>query len=80
MIKVTRNDLIKICDDFLSEKISIVDVINFAANIVFDDEDKYECEDEVVHEIIFQWDNETINYDINKMNMNLWKNWFIKKL
>ena len=77
MIKVTRQDLIKICDDFLNGKINKIDVENYGAEIIFDVEDKYECEDEIVDEIIFHWDNEIINYKINETNIKLWKNWLL---
>ena len=77
MIKVTRKDLIKICDDFLNGKINKIDIENFGAEVMFDVEDKYECEDEIVDEIVFHWDNEIINYEINDANVKLWKNWLL---
>ena len=74
-MKITRSDLIKICDNFLEKKIEKVDIENFGAEIMFDVDDKYECEDEVVAEIVCHWDNEIINYEINEVNIKLWKKW-----
>ena len=74
-MKITRSDLIKICDNFLEKKIEKVDIENFGAEIMFDVDDKYECEDEVVDEILCHWDNEIINYEINEVNIKLWKKW-----
>jgi len=33
----------------------------------------YEWDDDIISEIIFQWDNEIINYPINETNIRLWK-------
>ena len=78
MKRITRTELINICDNFLNDKIEKLDIINFAARVFFDDEDEYECEDETVDTIIFQWDNEIINFEINKKNVELWKKWLIE--
>ncbi len=36
-------------------------------------------EDEIVLDIIFQWDNEDINFEINKTNIALWKKRLLTK-
>lgn len=77
VITITRNDLIKICDDFLSGKIGKMDIENYAAEAIFDVGDKYEFEDDIVAEIIFQWDNEIINFEINETNIKVWKEWLV---
>ncbi len=46
MREITRKELIKICNRFLDDKISKEEIIHFATTVMFDDEDKYECEDE----------------------------------
>ncbi|MBN9337947.1 MAG: hypothetical protein J0I88_08895, partial [Chryseobacterium sp.] len=48
---ITRTELIKICDKFLADELSKDELIHFATTVMFDDEDKYECEDELVEEI-----------------------------
>ena len=44
-MNITRQELIKICDRFLEDKISKEEMIHFATSVMFDDEDKYECDD-----------------------------------
>jgi hypothetical protein len=58
---ITRTELIKICDKFLADELSKDELIHFATTVMFDDEDKYECEDELVEEILSQWDNTKLN-------------------
>ncbi|MBD8019125.1 immunity protein Imm33 domain-containing protein [Kaistella pullorum] len=71
-MKITRSDLIKVCDDFIKNKIDKIDVENFASEMIYMDDD---FEDEIVAAIIFEWDNEIINYEINEVNVKLWKKW-----
>ncbi|TXF77668.1 hypothetical protein [Chryseobacterium sp.] len=71
-MKIARSDLIKVCDDFLENKIDKVDVENFASEMIYIDDD---FEDDIVATIIFEWDNEIINYEINEVNIKLWKKW-----
>ena len=56
-MNITRKELVKICDRFLEDKISKDEMIHFATSVMFDDENLYECEDEIVEEILSQWDN-----------------------
>ena len=74
-MKVSSEDLIKICDKYLAEEISDEEIINFAGNAMFSDD--IEFENERVSDIIFQWDNPYINFEINKLNINLWKNYLL---
>ena len=68
---ITRKILIEICNQFINGEIDKYDILNFASENVFDEDISFE--DEIVDEIIFQWDNEIINFEINKKNMILWK-------
>lgn len=68
---ITRKILIEICNQFINGEIDKNDILNFASENVFDEDISFE--DEMVDEIIFQWDNEIINFEINKKNMILWK-------
>ena len=68
---ITRKILIEICNQFINGEIDKNDILNFASENVFDEDISFE--DEIVDEIIFQWDNEIINFEINKKNMILWK-------
>jgi len=71
---ITRKELIKICDRFLADEVSKEEMIHFATTVMFDDEDKYECEDEIVEEILSQWDNVNTQSKINKSNIQTLKN------
>ncbi len=71
---ITRLELIKICERFLSDEVSKEELIHFATTVMFDDEDKYECEDEVVEEILAQWDNKLSQSKINKTSIQFLKN------
>ena len=69
---ITRQDLISLCDDFLEDKIDKSTIQDFAINAIMSDD--IEWNDNIIAETIFEWDNESINYEINKANINLWKN------
>lgn len=71
---ITRLELIKICERFLSDEVSKEELIHFATSVMFDEEDKYECEDEVVEEILSQWDNKLSQSKINKTSILFLKN------
>ena len=70
-MNITRGELIKICNRFLEDKISKEEMIHFATSVMFDDEDNYECDDEIVEEILSQWDNVHTQYKINKRSIQL---------
>ena len=63
---IRKKELIKICDRFLCDKVSKDELIHFARTVMFDDEDRYECEGEIVEEILSQWDNKQSQHKINK--------------
>lgn len=71
---ITRKELIKICDRFLEDKVSKEELIHFATTVMFDDEDKYECEDHLVEEILSQWDNSKTQSKINKTSIQFLRN------
>ncbi len=72
-MKITRQNLIDLCDKFLNDKIDKTVIQDFAWNAITTDDTEWE-EDEIISETIFEWDNEDINYEINKTNIQLWKN------
>ena len=41
---------------------------------MFDEENKYECEDELVEEILSQWDDVHLQHKINKTSIENLKN------
>lgn len=77
-MNITRTELIKICDRFLEDKISKEEMIHFATSVMFDDEDKYDCEDEIVEEILSQWDNVHTQHKINKRSIQFLRDNLLK--
>ncbi len=75
---ITRKELIKICDRFLSDEVSKEELIHFATSVMFDDEDKYECEDDIVEEILSQWDNVHTQHKINKRSIEVLRDHLLK--
>jgi len=73
-MKIEREQLIELCDKFLNGEIQKDYLSNFAENCIASDEIDWDENDEIISETIFDWDNEDINFKINKVNMKLWKN------
>ena len=71
---IRKKELIKICDRFLSEEVNKDELIHFARTVMFDDEDRYECDGELVEEILSQWDNKQSQHKINKTGIKLLRN------
>jgi hypothetical protein len=72
-MKVTRQILIDFCNKFLKDEISKKEIQDFAWEAITSDEFEF-VEDEIISDTIFEWDNEVINFEINKTNISLWKN------
>jgi hypothetical protein len=71
-MKITRQNLIDLCDKFLNDKIDKAFIQDFAWNTITHDEFEL-LDDEIISDTIFEWDNEDINFEINKTNIQLWK-------
>lgn len=69
---ITREILIDFCDKFLNDEIEKSDIQDFAWEAITSDEFEF-VEDEIISETVFEWDNEDINFEINKTNITLWK-------
>jgi len=72
-MKVTRQHLIELCDNFLNGKIDKLILTDFALKAISDDDFEWE-KDAIISETIFDWDNEEMNFEINRTNIQLWKN------
>ena len=70
-MQVSRQDLLQICDKFLQDKIGRQEVEDYAWTLITSDDDDWD--DDLIAETLFEWDNEEINFPINKVNMQLWK-------
>ncbi len=70
---ITKEILLDYCDKFLSDKIDKKIIQDFAWEAITSDDFEF-VDDEIISDIIFEWDNEDINFEINKINIQLWKN------
>ena len=71
---ITQTELIKICERFLSDDLSKEELKKKKKTVMFDEENKYECEDELVEEILSQWDDVHLQHKINKTSIENLKN------
>jgi hypothetical protein len=70
-IKISRSDLIAKCDQYLNGEIQEKDFENYAWNLIT--EEHIDWDDDVISDIIYQWDSPEINFPITKQNIRLWK-------
>ncbi len=70
---ITRQILIDLCDKFLDEKIDKSFIQDFSWEAITSDDFEF-VEDDIISDTVFEWDNEDINFEINKANIQLWKN------
>ncbi len=68
-----RSDLVELCDQFLDGKIDKSKIEKFAWDAITSDEIDWNG-DEIISSTLFQWDNEEIEFPINRVNISLWKN------
>lgn len=71
---IERKHLIELCDKFLNEEIDANYLSAFSFNAIMSDEDDWNENDKIISNTLFEWNNETINFPINKLNIKLWKN------
>ena len=69
---ITRQILIDYCENFLSDKIDKKSSRDFALEAITTDDFEFVVDD-IVSDTIFEWDNEDINFEINKTNIQLWR-------
>lgn len=70
---ITRQYLIELCDKFLEDKIDKSAIQVFAWEAISNDDFEWN-NDDIISDTIFDWDNEEINIEINKTNIQIWKN------
>ena len=71
-MKVTRQKLIELCDQFLVDRIDKVTIQDFASASIADDAFD-DVDDEILANTLFEWDTEDLYFEINKTNIMLWK-------
>jgi hypothetical protein len=73
---LTRNHLLKLCDLAIERKIGVGLLESLSDHLMFSDHFKWDKESEegdLVSQTIFEWGNPTTNYEINELNLKLWK-------
>jgi len=71
---VTKDHLLKLCNDALSGNLKMSHLTTIAFALVFSDYFAWNSdEDDVVETVIFDWDNPEINFPINFDNLKKWK-------
>ena len=71
-MKITKQYLVTLCDNFLSNKIDKAVLRRLAANYIISNESDLET-DQVLRDTLFEWEDEEMNFPINNINMALWK-------
>jgi hypothetical protein len=74
--EIEREHLIKLCEDYLENQITSKDLNTIGFALMFSDFFYWNNETksgEIISEVISDWDNEHIGYDINRKNVQLWK-------
>jgi len=74
--EITTKHLCQLLEDTISNKISIKNLATIAFALEGSDYfhwDNETIDGEKVSRVLFEWDNEEINYPINKENLNLWR-------
>ncbi|ESU24653.1 hypothetical protein FLJC2902T_31850 [Flavobacterium limnosediminis JC2902] len=73
-MSLERKQLIDLCDKYLNDEIDANDLSVFAFKIIMSDDDDWDDADNIISKTLFEWNNEDINFPINKINIKLWKN------
>ncbi len=78
--EIRKEHLIKLCDDTISRKLLLTDLntIGFALmSSDFFNWDSDTKDGEIIANIIFEWDNPEIGFDITTKNVKLWKEYLL---
>lgn len=73
---LTRNHLLKLCELTIEKKIEADILVVIADNLMVSDYffwDNETKDGEIVSETIFEWGNPYINFEINELNLKLWR-------
>jgi hypothetical protein len=74
--EIEKIHLIKLCDDFLGGEITNEELNTIGIALMFSDYFYWDNSTRIgerISEVISDWDNEKIGYDITKKNVQLWK-------
>ena len=71
--EVQKEHLIKLCDAFIAKKIDNEDLNTIAFSLIASE--YFDWNGDEMSNVIFDWDNPIIGYDINLKNVQLWKDY-----
>jgi hypothetical protein len=78
--EVKKEHLIKLCNDTLNGKLSPSDINSLAFALIASDFFNWDNETpdgKIISEIIFDWDNPDIGFDLTFKNIELWKEYLL---
>jgi hypothetical protein len=78
--EVTREHLIKLCDEVISGKLSTTDLNTISFALMASDYftwDSHSTDGELISNVIFEWDSPEIGYDITNKNVRLWREYLL---
>ena len=64
---------IKLCEDFIAQKLDAEDLNTISFSLIASE--YFDWNGDEMSNIIFDWDNTVIGYDINLKNIQLWKDY-----
>ena len=74
--EIEKEHLIQLCEDYLNNQISSKDLNTIGFALMFSEFFHWDNDTksgELISQVISDWDNENIGYDINTKNVQLWK-------
>ena len=69
--EIQKEHLIKLCNDFITRKLGSEDLTTIAFSLIASE--YFDWNGDEISNVIFDWDNSKIGYDINLKNVQLWK-------
>ena len=71
--EIQKEHLIKLCNDFITRKLGSEDLTTIAFSLIASE--YFDWNGDEMSNVIFDWDDPIIGYDINLKNVQLWKDY-----
>jgi len=71
--EVTREHLIRLCNEAISGKLALIDLNTIAFAVFISEHFTHDQDDEIVDRVLFDWDNPEIGFPLTLDNMKKWK-------